>query len=411
MLGKQWICSLFCFLCSTSVTGFQVGALRFKQGVFLARMSSPKNSLAKDENELRALIGARKRAASSGTSFSADEVEGVVHSLRQLSDPTEGLGSSDWEALSQLLGTGAHMPHKEWERTENSADQLLRILGGPEEASFRRIFSRVLKDGNWDGGATAAAASPASAKPWVVLVTGVNGIRKTSSVYQPWFKEVLGQALGSSFDGEVAELPAGDNSFFRQLDYMIATIANEEFRKLYEVEDIGLYAAVKDSIFARYRTLAEMLGVLLVKKAKAQKINVMVETSGRDIAMFKYVDHFFSDEEYRKLVVHFTINDITFAEKSVDGRMEREMAQGRAALSAPTPQMIAANAGGPYGSQVLREIERESNAVWQSVVSGESESAQSWLKASISIEASDSQPWQVRSGGGGGEDCFEFTPL
>lgn len=33
--------------------------------------------------------------------------------------------------------------------------------------------------------------------------------------------------------------------------------------------------------------------------------------------MFKYVDHFFPDEEYNKLVVHFTINDIAFAEVSL----------------------------------------------------------------------------------------------
>ena len=32
-------------------------------------------------------------------------------------------------------------------------------------------------------------------KPWVVLVTGVNGIRKTTSVYQPWFKKALAAAL------------------------------------------------------------------------------------------------------------------------------------------------------------------------------------------------------------------------
>eukprot|EP00961_Rhodomonas_salina_P088861 1195573-Rhodomonas_salina.2 len=39
--------------------------------------------------------------------------------------------------------------------------------------------------------------------------------------------------------------------------------------------------------------------------------------SRRDIGMFKYVDHFFPDEEYNKLVVHFTINDIAFAEVSL----------------------------------------------------------------------------------------------
>jgi hypothetical protein len=55
----------------------------------------------------------------------------------------------------------------------------------------------------------------------------------------------------------------------------------------------------KDSIFARYRTLAEMLGVLLLRSAQAHNLNVLVETSGRDVAMFKYIDTFFPDETYR----------------------------------------------------------------------------------------------------------------
>jgi hypothetical protein len=164
-------------------------------------------------------------------------------------------------------------------------------------------------------------------KPWVVLVTGVNGIRKTTSVYQSWFKEALFAALqnsGVEGDGDIADiasaddLPAGSDSFFRQLDYMIATVANEEFKSLYLTQkEVEGYSELKDAIFMRYRTLAEMLGVLLVKASIAKSINVMVETSGRDIAMFDYVDQFFPSDKYRKLVVHFTINDIEYAERSV----------------------------------------------------------------------------------------------
>ena len=56
---------------------------------------------------------------------------------------------------------------------------------------------------------------------------------------------------------------AGSDSFFRQLDYMVATLANEECRRLYTVKDVKLYAALKDSIYARYRMLAEMLGTAI----------------------------------------------------------------------------------------------------------------------------------------------------
>jgi hypothetical protein len=45
----------------------------------------------------------------------------------------------------------------------------------------------------------------------------------------------------------------------------IATVANEEFRELYGLEDVGEYAARKSAIFSRYRLLAEMVGALLLK--------------------------------------------------------------------------------------------------------------------------------------------------
>ena len=89
-------------------------------------------------------------------------------------------------------------------------DALAQILGGPDSASFCTLFDRVLRDGNWGAAAAAAAVRPALQQPWVVLVTGVNGARKTSSVYQPWFKQALAQALARQHpDLSVEELPDG----------------------------------------------------------------------------------------------------------------------------------------------------------------------------------------------------------
>jgi hypothetical protein len=121
-----------------------------------------------------------------------------------------------------------------------------------------------------------------------VLVTGVNGIRKTTSVYQAWFKHALALAL-DDFDGDEEDLPGGGDSFFRQLDFMIATVANERFRALYAESDRGAYSKAKQDIFASFRCAAEMLGVLLVRAAQRKRMNVLVETSGRDAAMFEYV--------------------------------------------------------------------------------------------------------------------------
>ena len=97
----------------------------------------------------------------------------------------------------------------------------------------------------------------------------------------------------------------------------------------------------------------------------------MIETSGRDIAMFNYIDYLFptnnTETQYRKLALNFKINDISFAENSVDTRMLKEMVDGQNALksfensnfeqlevSECIRNIINANAGGPYGSEVLK---------------------------------------------------------
>ena len=253
-----------------------------------------------------------------------------------------------------------------------------------------------------------------SPKPWVVVVCGLNGIRKTTSIYQPWFQDLLRNALSSQYCGEVEDLPTGKNSFFRQLDFMIATVACEDFRELYAkvgLIDVAEYSKIIDAIFARYRTLAEMVGIMLVKEARLKGMNIMIETSGKDVASFRYVDHLFPDSAegstphraYNKLMVHFTIDDIKYAEKSVDRRMKEEMSNGVTALASCTgplneevmKRVIAVNAGGPYGSNVLRQVQQDSDAVMHNIFEKEGydeveDEFSSWFKARICIHASDS---------------------
>ena len=204
---------------------------------------------------------------------------------------------------------------------------------------------------------------------------GVNGIRKTTSTYQKWFAAAVKTALADD-DINVDDLPCGSNSFFRQLDYMIATLANKEFQNMYEGKmcnegaETHAYSAYKDAIFARYRAIAEALGILLLNAAKKARMNVMVETSGRDIASFAYIERFFPDDsKYRKLVVNFSIDKLIWAQKSVGERMKREMIDGRVAIlrQANVRDLIAINAGGPYGTEVLGRVQSESMKVWEIV--------------------------------------------
>ena len=443
----------------------------------------------------------RAAAAAAAASSSVEDGEGGGSSSSSSSSSSTGGGGGggaapiDWATLRALLGKAAHLSHKDWVRTESAADSLGDVLGGPANASFRDTFHRVLEDGKWDSAAAAPAAAPAAPapRPWAVLVTGLNGIRKTTSVYQPWFQEALAAALGGEAVSGVParELPSGGNSFFRQLDYMIATVASDQFTRLYEAaavaaataaadaaaaatvaadaatnaaadaaddgpaakrhklaaaaaaaaapaaaacgDGVGAYVARKDAIFARYRTLAEMLGALLCKAARGHRMNVMVESSGRDVAMYEYLDHFFPEEEqeeqeegvqeggaaaaaaaaaavpsYRKLAVHFEINDLRFAERSVDARMAREMRDGRAALlpGRGVRDVIGANAGGPYGSGVLAGVQAASEAVWAQVRDGEVEAGRSWLKATIRIDGHESDGgWTATAIGADGASC------
>lgn len=358
--------------------------------------------------------------------------------------------SFDLDQLRKLIQTVGHLPHKEWDQTGESARKLREILLQDSQTlteEFKRMFQRVITEGNWN--AAAEHAKFIKGKPWAVLVTGVNGIRKTTSVYQPWFKQLLSQALvypisgpASNVEIDTDELPTGENSFFRQLDHMIITLINHNFEKLYamtelahdfeDVDDteeetgrksnpppsqvIQKYSNYKAALFTRYRTLSEILGVLLVREAQSTGLNIMVETSGRDVAMFHYIDSFFPADQYNKLALHFTINDLSHAEQSVDNRMVGEMKSGIQALKSKNVQnIIKANAGGPYGSEVLKGIQEDSDKVWNSIISNVGDDknvGNDWFKASIHIKANVDGPWTAHAimpdGSPGTE--FKFEP-
>eukprot|EP00591_Stephanopyxis_turris_P018034 CAMPEP_0195537054 /NCGR_PEP_ID=MMETSP0794_2-20130614/47252_1 /TAXON_ID=515487 /ORGANISM="Stephanopyxis turris, Strain CCMP 815" /LENGTH=290 /DNA_ID=CAMNT_0040670671 /DNA_START=15 /DNA_END=884 /DNA_ORIENTATION=- len=262
--------------------------------------------------------------ASEGTPLTESELGDVITSLQNIAPEDANI---DWDALRKLFADFAHLSHKDWTRTGNNSEAMAKILT-PDgmSTSARQIFERIIHEGNWEVAEKHASESNhAGEQAWAVLVTGVNGIRKTTSMYQPWFPELLAEALvapsGMKTDFPEEVLPCGENSFFRQLDHMITTMCNEDFTKLYALtgpqmtkgdekppqELIQKYSNLKAAIFSRYRTLSELLGALLLREAQKININCMCETSGRDVAMFHYIDHFFP-KDYNKLALHFTIN-------------------------------------------------------------------------------------------------------
>lgn len=370
-----------------------------------------------DATALTERTNAMEARAKDGIPFVDSELDEVIRSLQNITPDDSTL---DFDQLRKTLSDIAHLSHKDWTRTGDNAEVLGKLLlpnGMTEEA--RSMLERIINEGRWDSAAqhateVTAADGSTTVQPWAVLVTGVNGIRKTTSMYQPWFPELLAEALvappgkPTSFDPNI--LPNGTNGFFRQLDHMIAVLCNEDFAQLYSLtgeemngeeeppkEVIQKYSNLKAAIFTRYRTLAELLGVLLLREAHKRNFNCMMETSGRDVAMFHYVDHFFPGQ-YNKLALHFTINDLRFAQDSVDARMVDEMKSGIKAVQAgDIRRMMYANVGGPYGSEVLPGVQEDSDRVWNDVVLKNDGVGQDWYKATIAIHAHDTEPWTAQA--------------
>ena len=106
---------------------------------------------------LESRIDAMKSAATARTPFSDDELDAAVSALKCLAPEAD----IDWAALRLLYAERGHLNHKEWAETAASAERLAAILGGPDDAAFRQIFSRVLDGGNWDAAAASASSRPA----------------------------------------------------------------------------------------------------------------------------------------------------------------------------------------------------------------------------------------------------------
>lgn len=434
--------------------------LAFSPFVYYMAMSNPQSStttsassdrlptlrpftLPKEDTPRNKNLSARTEDMNSrfkeGSPLSTEELDDIIHSVQNVC-PSDA--NMDMDKLRSTLKDVAHISHKDWSVTEANSVSLGDILlkDGMTDPSARQLLERIIKEGNWDGAAKHAKNGGEGGLPWAVLVTGVNGIRKTTSIYQDWWPELLQEALispPSSEDGDgskkrkapdmfaLEQLPAGSNSFFRQLDHMIATLCNEDFKALYcltqqELKDtpasnppsavVKQYSDLKAAIFSRFRTLSELLGASLLKEAQKLKSNCMMETSGRDVAMFYYVDHIFPKGGYNKLALHFTINDLSQAQESVDRRMVQEIQAGIKAVEAKDDfEVIYANAGGPYGSEVLPGVQEASDSVWNDVVLKGDEVGQDWYKATIAINAHPTEPWTAQGVKPDGSLGKEFT--
>ena len=245
-------------------------------------------------------------------------------------------------------------------------------------------------------------------QPWLVLITGLNGIRKTTCLAQPWFSLLLSSSFLTSTSYSPDDLPAASNSFFRQLDHILATVVNKEFHSLYQSMDYTNYKKIKETIYLKYRLFAEIFGFCTVFEAQKQGMNILIETSGRDSAMFECIDYLADtynshqrsstspNIKYRKLLIHFSINDIKYAKESVDKRMIEEMQRGKLLLQVAETisgqQVSEINSGGPYAGDKLDQVFIESEDIWKRILVNINPSTPSPSSSKANIVGSD---WDV----------------
>ena len=125
-----------------------------------------------------------QQAADDRAFFTDGELASVTTALERL-----GLDHDRSAGLKEVLGRSAHLDYKRWHMTRATATSLANELPPVSDIEFSNAFKRVLEGGNWAQSAIYAAAKQSKNdrdRPWVVLVTGLNGVRKTTAIYEPW---------------------------------------------------------------------------------------------------------------------------------------------------------------------------------------------------------------------------------
>lgn len=142
-------------------------ALNIRPPPLTRRTPPPRMTTSFAVEQAMAAAKAMKAAASANTPFTDAELDAAVLSLKCLIP--DGQESVDWTALRELYANCAHLTHKDWAKTQESATALEKIIGTPDSPVFRTIFARVLDDGYWDAAEKTAAGRAADTKPWVVV--------------------------------------------------------------------------------------------------------------------------------------------------------------------------------------------------------------------------------------------------
>lgn len=112
-----------------------------------------------------------------------------------------------WDSVTRLISSTAHLPAEEWPKSYKEWSQSLfaQTVDDTEYIKFQRLFGKFLSSGGWEKALLAAQRRPEDYKPWLVVVSGISGIRKKHSVMQPWFRVLIEEAIGRTREWATAQ--------------------------------------------------------------------------------------------------------------------------------------------------------------------------------------------------------------
>lgn len=176
------------------------------------------------------------------------------------------------------------------------------------------------------------ASSNNSSKPWVVVVMGLNGIRKTSLMNMNkgnTIATLLNKHLPTI---SIEDMPTGENSFFRQLDFMIPSISSkffEEFKKFKGKLDLFFYKIAKHILFtSMIGTLAKVWLQVVSIILGGLKYNMLIEATGQNFDQVDSIDKLSVFTDYNKLIIRCDVPtdkvSLDLVGQSISVRFENE---------------------------------------------------------------------------------------
>lgn len=131
----------------------------------------------------------------------------VERALQSLGNLDLRLEDDAWDSVARLITSTAHLGPEVWAPTYKTWSQSLfaQTVDDYEYVKFQRLFGGFLSSGNWEKALLAAQQRPETYKPWVVVASGISGIRKKHSIMQPWFRILVDEAIGNAEEWAAAK--------------------------------------------------------------------------------------------------------------------------------------------------------------------------------------------------------------